>query len=179
MDSPESQVHVPTGSPHAALARFLTESGALDARLFAEFTGLAAVRRWAPLGSHLVRLGFLTLSDLARLLGLQAADPGRRIGDLAVEEGLCTPDQLRLAIEEQARTAPGPLDLLVGDPRVEQGALLRALVQYVHFLEGRLAGRAASAVGARGAAADRCASGAGDAGDAGASLMRREPPASW
>jgi hypothetical protein len=171
MDTPESSIRVPPDSPQAALARFLVENGALDPRLYAEFTGLAAVRRWAPLGSHLVRLGFLTLSDLAWLLALQAADQGRRIGDLAVEQGLCTPEQVRHAIEEQARTAPGPLDLLVGDPRVDQNALLRALVQYVHFLEGRVAGRTASAAGS--AAAERRSAGPE------VPFTRKEPPASW
>lgn len=117
--------------------QYLVEGGALDATLAAEFRDQVDAS-WAPLGQILVRRGALDLAQVMGLLTMQADEPERRIGDLAIREGMCSPEEVAAAVLEQRATSPHPVELLLRDPRVNTGGLLGPLVEYVRWLEGRV-----------------------------------------
>jgi hypothetical protein len=122
---------------HTKFWEHLVEDGVLDRELAEEFES-SAQATWTPIGKLLVTRGALTMTQLMGLLAMQAGDPGLRLGDLAVREGLCSLGQIREVLSEQRRLCPHPIETLLGDDRVDTGALLTPLVRYVRWLEGQL-----------------------------------------
>lgn len=109
----------------------LEASGELDVRVLGEYREFYATHAWAPLGAVLVAGGHLTLPELVALLERQSARPDTPLGELALEQGVCTPDELAHALALQARTSPAPLELMRRDPRIDEAALSRALEAYL------------------------------------------------
>lgn len=93
---------------------------------------------WVPLGRILIREGILSVRQVMGLVAMQVSEPHIRIGDLAVREGLCTPEEVAHCLDQQAASSPGPIHLLLKDENVSQDRLVNALVGYIHFLEGQL-----------------------------------------
>lgn len=118
--------------------RVLLDNGALDQGLVDEFKQALEKSPRKPLGQILVREGFMSVSQVAGLISIQADEPHMRLGDLAVREGVCTAEQIEAALSLQTRTSPGPVALLMGDDRVQNDALLEAVASYMHHLEGRV-----------------------------------------
>ena len=62
-------------------------------------------RTGVSLGTVLVNLGYITEDDLTSVLGVQIQlDQRKRIGELLIDQGLITEEQLKLGIEEQKKT---------------------------------------------------------------------------
>ena len=99
----------------------LVDHGALDRQLVTEYQVTLAMKPWRPLGQVLLEEGLLTLKQVAALVGMQADEPGVRLGDLAVRE-----------------ESPGPIELMLRDHRVDDDAMVNALVGYLQHLEGKV-----------------------------------------
>jgi hypothetical protein len=117
--------------------RFLVQNGTLDPSLAEEFKARGR-KEWRPLGQILVRRRALDMAQVMGLLAMQADEPNARLGDLAVREGMCTPEQIASALKEQRLHSPHPIELLLADDRVDLGGFFGPLVQYVRWLEGRV-----------------------------------------
>ncbi len=130
--------HTKQPTHHELLWESLATSGAISAELIDDLKERWTPLSWKPLGEILLREGKLTVRQIAGLLGMQASEPERRIGDLAVREGLCTRADIEAALDTQRRTCPGPIDILLQDGRVNRDDLLDALLRYVRFLEGKV-----------------------------------------
>lgn len=124
--------------PQDQLWEELVQSEAFDQEMVSAYQRMNSERPWRPLGKILMQLGHLNTQQLFGLLALQAEETGSRLGDLAIEEGLCTVEQVTEAIQLQREECPGPIELLLEDENISEMAVLRALVGYVHHLEGRL-----------------------------------------
>ena len=62
-------------------------------------------RTGVALGTVLVNLGYITEEDLTGVLGAQIQlDQRKRIGEILIDQGLITQDQLQQALEEQKKT---------------------------------------------------------------------------
>jgi type IV pilus assembly protein PilB len=62
-------------------------------------------RTGVSLGTVLVNLGYITDDDLTSVLGAQIQlDQRKRIGEVLIDQGLITEDQLQLGLEEQKKT---------------------------------------------------------------------------
>jgi type IV pilus assembly protein PilB len=62
-------------------------------------------RTGVSLGTVLVNLGYITDDDLTSVLGAQTQlDQRKRIGEVLIDQGLITEDQLQLGLEEQKKT---------------------------------------------------------------------------
>jgi|WetSurMetagenome_2_1015567.scaffolds.fasta_scaffold00077_44 type IV pilus assembly protein PilB len=62
-------------------------------------------RTGVSLGTVLVNLGYITEDDLTGVLGAQIQlEQRKRIGEILVDQGLVTPDQLQQGLEEQKKT---------------------------------------------------------------------------
>lgn len=85
-----------------------------------------------------MREGYLTLRQIAGLVGMQSEEPHMRLGDIAVREGLCTVEEIQKALAVQRESCPGPVEVLLRDPRIEGEDLLEALLMYARYLEGRV-----------------------------------------
>lgn len=115
----------------------LLDAGVLDEDLANEFDR-AANAAWTPIGKLLVQSGALSMAQLMSLLGMQADEPYVRLGDLAIREGFCDLEQIRGAVEEQQRSCPHPVELLLADSRIDNGTLFGPLIDYMRWLESRL-----------------------------------------
>lgn len=118
----------------------LVEAGTLDAGLIFELKKSWNPGVWRPLGEVLIRRKILTLKQVAGLISLQVDEPNIRIGDLAIREGYCTPQQLEEALDAQREACPGPIEILMRDGSAKPDDLLTTLMIYVRFLEGRILG---------------------------------------
>ena len=112
--------------------------GALDPQLIQEYRDTLTGRRWLPLGAILIKQKHLSVREIMTLLDIQASEPDMRIGDLAVREGFCTPEQISECLAIQAETCPGPIELMLRDTRLDEANVMEAVVGYIHFLEGCL-----------------------------------------
>ncbi len=76
-------------------------------------------RTGVSLGTVLVKLGFISDDDLSGVLGRQIQiEQKKRIGEVLVDQGLITQEQVNAALEEQKRTK-----LLLGKCLVKMGAI--------------------------------------------------------
>lgn len=109
---------------------FFEREGLLSAREGDELREQHAC--WTPLGEILVSERALERADLERLLSRQTLE-GARLGELAVEEGLCSwADVARaLAIQREA----SPVDYLLS--RCPPRRLVETLLRYARFLESQ------------------------------------------
>jgi len=93
---------------------------------------------WIPLGKVLRQQGSLTMGQLMDLLQEQANAPSMRLGDLAVQLGMCTPVDLERALRTQREASPHVIDLLLRGGLCEPEKLCLVLSRYVRALEERL-----------------------------------------
>ena len=121
----------------------LVEGGVLDRDLATEFRDRLD-SEWVPLGQILIRQKALDLAQVMGLMGIQAGEPDQRLGDLAIREGMCTPEQIEVAVAEQRRFNPHPIELLARDSRVDTSGFFGTLIEYVRWLEGQLHGQETS-----------------------------------
>ncbi len=119
------------------LAHFLVHTGACSQEVADEFRQTAR-KNWKPLGLFLRETCGLSLKDIARVLGEQAMRPTMLFGDLAVELGVCTREQIDAARTMQRQECPHVLDMALADPRVDRDKCLAALRDYVRFTERML-----------------------------------------
>lgn len=123
-------------SPQSDFWRFLRDSGVITAPT-AEGMEQQVRDSWMPIGRILLRERKLTPDQMLTILRLQGAEPGQRVGDLAVREGYCDQEAVDAAIEFQRKGGPHPLAVLLDDESIDRDALLTALYGYVRHLEGR------------------------------------------
>ena len=110
----------------------------LDPDLVNEYRDRRNGQTWEPLGRHLVGLGALTDAQLMELLEDQLAAPHRRLGDLAVEAGYCSPEQVEEAIRAQRAASIGPPDLALRRGPDSQDHAFGPVLDYTRFLEAKL-----------------------------------------
>lgn len=114
----------------------------LDLWSFLEREGLVSAREgdelreqhacWTPLGEILVSERALARSDLERLLARQSLE-GARLGELAVEEGLCSWADVARALAIQREASPVDYLLAHCPPR----RLVETLLRYARHLESQ------------------------------------------
>lgn len=95
-------------------------------------------KRWVPLTVVMMEERILEMSQVGVLLRKQMKEPGLRIGELAVREGFCTEDDVKRALAVQEEHCAHPVDLILGDDRIDTGAAVETLKSYVRHLEGRV-----------------------------------------
>jgi hypothetical protein len=108
---------------------FLEREGLIDAREAEDLRQQHAC--WTPLGEILVAEGALSRSDLQRLLARQGSEVGARFGELAVQAGLCTWEEVSRALAIQREASP--VDHLLA--RCPPRRLVESLLCYARHLE--------------------------------------------
>lgn len=121
-------------------AEFLARRGQIS-REAAEEVREAVLMGSAPIGRLMVMMGLMGLRDVLRVLQIAHAEPGRRFGELAVREGLVTPDQLTAALRKQWSTPRSQAEIIRERNLVEHEVWMKALLEYVAFLEDTIAAR--------------------------------------
>lgn len=119
------------------LLDLLVEEG-LISRAMAETLAGRVRDSWIPLGKILRQQGSLTMGQLMDLLQEQANSPSVRMGDLAVQLGLCSAADVERALRTQRESSPHVIDLLLREGHCEPEKLCRVLSRYVRTLEERL-----------------------------------------
>ncbi|MEW6072982.1 MAG: hypothetical protein AB1726_10390 [Planctomycetota bacterium] len=117
--------------------RFLGQAGTIDPEVIREHREQYR-ERWVPLTVILQEERILGMSQIAVLLRKQLAEPHLRLGDLAVREGFCSREDVERALVLQEERCTHPIDLVLGDERIEPVAAVDALKCYVQHLEGRV-----------------------------------------
>ena len=127
-----------TNGPYTGLLALLVEERLLTASAAARIE--KGIREsWTPLGTILVRLGHMTMGDLATLLEMQSYEPQLRLGDLAVREGYCTQRGVEKAVRVQLAASPPPPEVLLSEIPGDRERLCRVLLRYIGQMEARLA----------------------------------------
>jgi len=124
-------------NPSEELLDLLVEEGAI-ARTVADSVRNRLCDTWIPIGKILRQRGWLTTTQLAELLQLQANTPEVRLGEITLQRGYCSAIQLEDALRVQRELSPHVLDLLAETEGVEPAQVLRAITRYVRELESRL-----------------------------------------
>lgn len=119
------------------LAHFLVRNGACTEEVANEFRQ-AAAHSWKPVGHYLRVSCGLTMKQIAQVLGEQAMRPTTLFGELAIELGICTREQVEQARELQRAECPHVMDLALKDPRVDREKCLIAVREYMRFAERML-----------------------------------------
>lgn len=133
-----SQVtHMEQLQANLTLAHFLVRSGACTEDVANEFRETAA-RRWKPVGYFLNLSGAMTMKQIFRVLGEQALRPTEVFGELAVEMGVCTREDVDRAREMQSAECPHVFDLALADSRVDREKCMMAVREYMRFAERTL-----------------------------------------
>lgn len=123
--------------PALGLLDLLLEEGLLS-RAVAETLSARVRDSWIPLGKVLRQQGSLTMGQLMDLLQEQANAPSQRMGELAVQLGMCSAADLERALRTQRESSPHVIDLLLREGHCEPEKLCRVLSRYVRALEERL-----------------------------------------
>ncbi|MBK7643248.1 MAG: hypothetical protein IPJ19_09380 [Planctomycetes bacterium] len=126
-------MHATQRDPDQLLALLVDE--ALISKAMAETLAARVRDSWIPLGKILRQQGSLTMGQLMDLLQEQANSPSMRMGDLAVQLGMCTPADLERALRSQRESSPHVIDLLVLEGHCDPEKLCRVLAHYVRGLE--------------------------------------------
>jgi type IV pilus assembly protein PilB len=85
-------------------------------------------RTGISLGTVLVKLGYISDGDLTSVLGKQIElDQRKRLGEILVEQGLITPQQLEAGLEEQKRTREQLGKCLINHGYISEAKLIDAL----------------------------------------------------
>jgi hypothetical protein len=121
-----------------ALLALLVEEG-LISRAMADPLAARVRDSWIPLGKILRQQGSLTMGQLMDLLQEQANTPSMRLGELALQFGLCVPADIERALRTQRESSPHVIELLLREGHCEPEKLCRVLARYVRELEERLA----------------------------------------
>ncbi len=116
---------------------FLVRTGSFEEKVIREYRDRHH-ETWTPLSSLLIEEHVLEMSQVAVLLRKQLREPHMRIGDLAVREGFCSREDVDRMLEHQEERCPHPVDLILGDDRIEAAVAVDALKSYVRHLEGRV-----------------------------------------
>jgi len=93
---------------------------------------------WIPLGKVLRQQGSLTMGQLMDLLQEQASSPTLRIGQLAMQLGMCSAAEVERALRTQRDSSPHVIELLLREGHCDPEKLCRVLSRYVRDLEERL-----------------------------------------
>ena len=136
---------------NTSIADWLVEHECCD-RSTVEQMATQSREAWVPLGMILLREKNLSLKEVFSVLSEQAVRPKALFGDLAVELGACTAEQIDEAMATQREDCPHVLDLALASPEIDNEKLLPALVMYVRQIE-RVLDRLMDAVGERTTAA--------------------------
>lgn len=91
-----------------------------------------------PIGKILRQKGYMSIKQLMELVQLQSERPGLRLGELACERGLCTPQHVEEALQIQWKSRSHVLELLAEDVHCDSRKLATFLARYVKELESRL-----------------------------------------
>jgi hypothetical protein len=94
-----------------------------------------AEARWLPLGRILVRQKKITIQDSAEIFSRQAEKPHMLFGEVAVELGYCTAEDVDEAIAFQRKECPHVLDLAIADSELDAEGLLAAAADYIRYTE--------------------------------------------
>lgn len=92
-------------------------------------------RRWMPLGKILIRTKKLTIKQSGAVFSEQADQPRKLFGELAVELGFCTQEDVDEAIVYQRTECPHVLDLVMSESDVDPEKLLTAAADYIRYTE--------------------------------------------
>lgn len=87
------------------------------------------------LGQQLLKDRILTVTQIMRILDLQALEPKLRVGELAIREGMLDEVQLEAALAKQKSSTPHPAELILKEGALRRPDLLEALIGYVKQLE--------------------------------------------
>ena len=116
---------------------FLVRTGSFEDEVIREHRDRHR-ERWTPLSSLLIDEHVLEMSQVAVLLRKQLQEPHMRIGNLAVREGYCSREDVDRMLALQEERCPHPVDLILGDDRIDASVAVDALKSYVRHLEGRV-----------------------------------------
>ena len=90
---------------------------------------IAAASSTAPrLGSILAESRVLRIGEVMRILAVQADDPSRRFGELAVSMGFCQEADVKWALQRQRESTRHPLEELAIRRLMSEQALLQFLI---------------------------------------------------
>lgn len=112
-----------------AFVQLLVEHGACTAAE-ARSVLVGSQNPWSHLGRILIKHGALTFTDVSYILEVQDREPGSRFGDLAVELGFCTREQVDKAVEQQSRSGAHFLDVITEHRSADPDRLVAALVAW-------------------------------------------------
>jgi hypothetical protein len=97
------------------------------------------------LGSILVEARVLRIGDVMKVLAVQADDPNRRFGELAVSLGFCREADIKWALQRQRECTRHPLEELALRRLMSDQALLHFLICCIkHGKFGRAEGATAA-----------------------------------
>ena len=119
-------------------ANFLVAYGACSQDLANEMTQKSNYS-WTPLGMILIESKKLRMRDVGQILTVQADNPTKLFGALAVELGLCEQADLEEAMIAQRGQCPNIFDLALEEEGVDQKKLMLAVREYIRSSERTLA----------------------------------------
>lgn len=129
-----------------ALFDALIEHGVLDEQDAHEFSYGPNGDERPPLGRILIHEGVLSVGQVMDVVGRQVDHPELRIGELAVQQGYCTAEDIERCLEIQRDLLAHPMEELLGRRDVDPAALVRALSSYIGALESALGSAALHAL---------------------------------
>lgn len=88
-----------------------------------------------PLGKILLESELITMSELLDILEVKGAQPERRIGEIAMDRGLITPEQVSKALDHQMKTNPHPVEVILDEDLADRDLIMALLVEYIKLLE--------------------------------------------
>ena len=128
------ELHPPV-QPDAEFWKQVMDHEVLDPEFLEEYQRTMESQPQQPLGALLIKAKYLGVRQVMRLLEIQIDEPNLRLGELAVREGYCTPEQIDECLCVQRDSVPSPIDSIANDSRLNEKKMREALVGYVHYLE--------------------------------------------
>ena len=122
----------------SGFCRYLVDQGLLSEE-DVERLEAGSRERGMRLGQLLLKDRALSLKQVLTVLERQEDEPGRLFGELAVDEGLLSREQLEQALVRQRISRPHPAEVILEMGALEPRALLEALISYAKILEAHLA----------------------------------------
>ena len=110
----------------------------LDEALVSQHQARVVQEKQRPIGAILVEKGYLNVKQVARLLGLQADEPHMLLGELAVREGFCEPEEVAYARRRQRELLLGVKQSAIDENDPAEVQRLNAVLAYAKFLEREL-----------------------------------------
>jgi len=109
-------------------ASYLCENGVITSDRLAEAIRLQLSRR-PPLGSLALRIGKLSIDETMTVLTAQTTDGEMSLGELAVERGFLSAEDLAMLVQMQAQHAPSLAEILIEIGAISQKELVEHLRQ--------------------------------------------------